>query len=75
MKYQLIKYYQHIQSKISLIQKYFLVALIIIGILLIIVQHQYVDMYFDDYGYASISYNFDNNAKQMSYGFREIFQF
>lgn len=43
--------------------------------LLILIQHRYVYMYFDDYGYASLSYaGFDNHAG-MSYGLADIFQF
>lgn len=41
----------------------------------ILQQHHYVTIYFDDYGYASLSYaGFENNAG-MSYGLDEIFQF
>lgn len=44
-------------------------------VLLILLQHHYVTMYFDDYGYASLSYaGFENHAG-MSCGLDEIIQF
>ena len=43
--------------------------------LLILVQHHYVNFYFDDYGYASLSYaGFDNQAG-MQYGLNDILRF
>lgn len=44
-------------------------------IFLILMQHHYVDMYFDDYGYASLSYAGYKNHAGMSYGLVDIFQF
>ena len=42
---------------------------------LIIIQHRYVFMYFDDYGYASLSYGWSGNTAGMDYGLKDIFQF
>lgn len=43
--------------------------------LLILIQHRYIYMYFDDYGYASLSYAGFENRAGMSYGLIDIFQF
>lgn len=42
---------------------------------LIIIQHRYVFMCFDDYGYASLSYGWTGNTAGMDYGLNDIFQF
>ena len=42
---------------------------------LIIIQHRYVFMYFDDYGYAILSYGWSGNTAGMDYGLKDIFQF
>ncbi|MCI8316480.1 MAG: hypothetical protein HFH74_15885 [Lachnospiraceae bacterium] len=40
--------------------------------LLILIQHRYVYMYFDDYGYASLPYAGFENRAGMSYGLIDI---
>ncbi len=50
-------------------------ATIIIFSMLIFWQHHYVYMYFDDYGYASLSYIAFDNPLGMAYGISEIFHF
>lgn len=52
-------------------------ALILSGIFacLIIIQHQYVFICFDDYGYASLSYGWTENTAGMDYSLKDIFQF
>lgn len=42
---------------------------------LIIIQHQYVVMSFDDYGYASLTYGWTGNTEGMDYTIKNIFQF
>lgn len=53
------------------------VALIMGGIFacLIIIQHHYVFMYFDDYGYASLTYGWTGNTAGMDYELKDVFQF
>lgn len=56
-------------------QKKILLFISCVVALLILVQHHYVYLYFDDYGYASLSYaGFDNYAG-MQYGFSDILRF
>lgn len=43
--------------------------------LLILIQNQYIYMYFDDWGYASLSYGWTGNEVGMSYGLKDIFDF
>lgn len=43
--------------------------------LMILLQHHYVSMQFDDYGYASLSYAGFENHVGMSYGLAEILRF
>ena len=43
--------------------------------LLIFVQHHYVYMYFDDFGYASLSYGWTENKAGMSYTLSDICKF
>lgn len=42
---------------------------------LIMIQHRYVFICFDDYGYASLTYGWRENTAGMDYGMKEIFQF
>lgn len=42
---------------------------------LILIQHHYVFMAFDDYGYASLSYTWTGNMSGMDYTLKDIFQF
>lgn len=57
------------------VQKNVMILVSCIMALLIFVQHHYVCMYFDDYGYASLSYaGFENNVG-MNFGIVEIFRF
>lgn len=42
---------------------------------LIVIQHQFVVMCFDDYGYASLSYGWTENKAGMSYTVSDIFKF
>lgn len=53
------------------------IMILISGImaLLILVQHHYVYMYFDDYGYASLSYAGYSNNSGMDFGIGDIVQF
>lgn len=44
-------------------------------ICLIMIQHRYVFICFDDYGYASLTYGWTENTAGMDYGMKEIFQF
>lgn len=57
------------------LREYIIYSLGILFILFIIVQHNFVYMYFDDYGYASLTYSWDGNSKGMDYGLHEIFSF
>lgn len=53
-------------------------ATVIIGIVfacMILIQHQYVFMSFDDYGYASLSYGWTDNTAGMNYRAGDILQF
>lgn len=43
--------------------------------LLILIQHHYVMMYFDDYGYASLSYGWTENKAGMSYTLQDMAKF
>lgn len=42
---------------------------------LIMIQHHYVFMSFDDYGYASLSYSWNGNTAGMDYTLQDIFNF
>ena len=69
--------YDGVTEKMNLknIQKKILLFISIVIVLLIFVQHHYIYIYFDDYGYASLSYaGFDNHAG-MQYGLSDILQF
>lgn len=50
---------------------------IIFGVffLFLYIQHQFVYMYFDDYGYASLSYGWSGNYKGMDYSLRDILRY
>lgn len=41
---------------------------LLLGVLLL-VQHQFVYMHFDDFGYASLSYGYDGNTNGMNWTF------
>ena len=69
--------YDGVTEKMNLknIQKKILLFISIVIVLLIFVQHHYIYIYFDDYGYASLYYaGFDNHAG-MQYGLSDILQF
>lgn len=53
-------------------------ATIVIGIVfacMILIQHRYVSICYDDYGYASLTYGWTENTAGMDYTLREIFNF
>ncbi|MDE7310792.1 MAG: hypothetical protein K2N87_04090 [Eubacterium sp.] len=56
-------------------KKRFLILISIFFILLIFIQHHFVMMYFDDYGYASLSYGWTKNEAGMSYQLPDIAKF
>lgn len=43
--------------------------------ILLLWQHQYVYMYFDDYGYASLTYNYMGGSGGTSYSFMDIIRY
>ncbi|HBA48963.1 MAG TPA: hypothetical protein DCZ91_14440 [Lachnospiraceae bacterium] len=43
--------------------------------LFLYIQHQFVYMYFDDYGYASLSYGYTGNMAGMSYSLMDVLRF
>ena len=44
-----------------------IVFLFVIFMIFLYAQHQFVYLYFDDYGYASLSYGYTENTKGMNY--------
>ncbi len=59
------------KSNISTVVSWFIIIVFCFAIFL---QHQNVFMYFDDYGYASLTYGSDG-PENMEYGLRDIFRF
>ena len=49
-------------------------AFLLFGIYLLL-QHSYVDMYFDDYGYASLTYGWTGNTEGTSFGISTLFHY
>ncbi|MEG0872451.1 MAG: DUF6056 family protein [Clostridia bacterium] len=57
-------------------KKHSVVMIFIVFFILVLLQHQFIYMYHDDYGYASLSYGFElESVKGMSFGLGEIFEF
>ncbi|MDE6608138.1 MAG: hypothetical protein K2K54_10345 [Lachnospiraceae bacterium] len=57
------------------IKKNIFLAISVLFIFLILLQHHYVYMYFDDYGYASLSYINSENQIGRLFGLTDVFQF
>lgn len=57
------------------IKKHIAMVISILFIFLILLQHHYVFMYFDDYGYASLSYINSENQIGRFFGLTDVFQF
>ena len=57
------------------IEKSMVIIISVILAFFIFLQHQYIFMYFDDYGYASLSYINPENQAGTSYGLLEILEF
>lgn len=56
-------------------EKRILLSISTLFILLIFIQHHFVGMCFDDYGYASLSYGWTENTAGMEYTFIELLKF
>lgn len=56
-------------------KKRILIFTSVLFILLIFIQHHYVVMYFDDYGYASLSYGWTENKAGMGYKLQDMSKF
>lgn len=51
------------------------VRLLLVTFVVLYLQHYFVGMYFDDYGYASLSYGWIGNLNGMQYGISDILRF
>ena len=61
---------------INFIKKYRIPIIFFIFFLFVFIQHQFLWLYFDDYGYASLSYAYKvNGVNGLNYGLSEIFKF
>ena len=52
-----------------------IVLLFVAFMIFLYVQHQFVYLYFDDYGYASLSYGYTENTKGMNYSVLDAVKF
>ena len=50
-------------------------VLFVLFFLFLCIQHQFVYLYFDDYGYASLTYGYTGNTAGMDYSILDVFGF
>lgn len=62
-------------EKIAILRKRMVLFMGIVFAFLIFIQHRYAFIFFDDYGYASLSYGWNENTSGMAYTLSDVFRF